>query len=70
MKCTEIEAKTKWCSFIQIASRGSYGHHNVYNYNSNDVQRFPTHRPKCIASECMSWEWKEANIGVGHCKRT
>lgn len=63
MNCTEEVAKTKWCTFAQAPIGIEGGHCNMSKNNIKPVDRI-----KCIASECMAWEWKDRNI-FGFCNR-
>lgn len=65
MKCTEEDAKTKWCSFIKV-STGS-----ICTTSSREITD-----NKCVGSECMAWcqigpgaEYTDKPI-LGYCGRS
>lgn len=65
---TEEQAKEKWCPFARCAMKGEEDKWYV-----NGINRWPLaaadHQtgPKCIASECMAWRWKNTLHERGHC---
>ena len=61
---TEIEeAKKKWCPMARTSHFGNANPHNRTVYGDE----YPIGLERCIADECMLWQWKDFPANVGYC---
>ena len=60
---TEVEAKEKWCPFIQVAIDGP-GVRLATN-RGHVVQNKDPVNLKCVGSSCMAWRWQHWRNGPG-----
>jgi len=63
MMMTEEEAKTKWCPMVRVA-------HATTDIAVNRASEYS--HTRCLASECMMWQWKDKSdlqgtIPRGYC---
>lgn len=59
MTHTEEEAKKRWCPFVQISGTGNPEQGGGFYTNRGGDIVAPKYC-RCIASDCMAWQWETA----------
>jgi asparagine synthetase A len=65
---TEETARKKWCPFSRAMIEQDSGHMTAINRRYyDDWNKDPTEGCRCLASDCMVWQFVVGNEALGFC---
>jgi hypothetical protein len=63
---TAKEAKTKWCPFSRVALSEGMAANRTASMGKGGYADI-AEETRCIASDCMAWQWHTMDPPVGDC---